>query len=78
MMKILIPSCSVQQQQKVVFVPNFWSLSHEMGFHLEPVFVMLLRNPGIDSQSGGPVRKPYSHDKHKCRHNGTLYERLIH
>jgi hypothetical protein len=31
MMKILIPSCSVQQQQKVVFVPNFWSLSHVDG-----------------------------------------------
>jgi hypothetical protein len=25
----------------------------------EPVFVDLLRSPGIDSQPGGPVRKPY-------------------
>jgi hypothetical protein len=25
----------------------------------EPVFVDLLRRPGIDSQPGGPVRQPY-------------------
>ncbi len=25
----------------------------------EPVFVNLLRSPGIDSQPGGPVQKPY-------------------
>jgi hypothetical protein len=25
----------------------------------EPVFVDLLRSPGIDSQPGGPVRQPY-------------------
>ncbi len=25
----------------------------------EPVFVNLLRSPGIDSQPGGPVRQPY-------------------
>ena len=25
----------------------------------EPVFVNLLRSPGIDSQTGGPVRQPY-------------------
>jgi hypothetical protein len=25
----------------------------------EPEFVNLLRSPGIDSQSGGPVRQPY-------------------
>jgi hypothetical protein len=28
-------------------------------FLSEPVFVNLLRHPGIDSQPGGPVRKPY-------------------
>jgi hypothetical protein len=27
--------------------------------HPEPVFVDLLRGPGIDSQHGGPVRQPY-------------------
>jgi len=27
--------------------------------HTEPVFVNLFRCPGIDSQSGGPVRQPY-------------------
>jgi hypothetical protein len=27
--------------------------------HPEPVFVNLLRNPGIGSQPGGPVRQPY-------------------
>jgi hypothetical protein len=26
--------------------------------HTEPVFVDLLRRPGIDSQPGGPVRNP--------------------
>jgi hypothetical protein len=26
--------------------------------HPEPIFVNLLRSPGIDSQSGGPVRNP--------------------
>jgi hypothetical protein len=25
----------------------------------EPVFVILLRSPGIDSQPGGPVQQPY-------------------
>ncbi len=25
----------------------------------EPVFVNLLRSPGIDAQPGGPVRQPY-------------------
>jgi hypothetical protein len=25
----------------------------------EPVFVNLLRSPGIDSQHGGPVQQPY-------------------
>jgi hypothetical protein len=25
----------------------------------EPLFVNLLRSPGIDSQPGGPVRQPY-------------------
>ncbi len=26
---------------------------------IEPVFVNLVRSPGIDSQPGGPVRQPY-------------------
>jgi hypothetical protein len=30
-----------------------------LSFQPEPVFLYLLRSPGIDSQPGGPVRKPY-------------------
>jgi hypothetical protein len=28
-------------------------------YHTEPVFLNILRSPGIDSQSGGQVRQPY-------------------
>ncbi len=31
----------------------------EIGGVSEPIFVSLLRSPGIDSQPGGPVRQPF-------------------
>jgi hypothetical protein len=41
------------------FEPLAWSTKKEL-CTLEPVFLNLLRGPGIDSQSGGLVQQPYS------------------
>jgi hypothetical protein len=47
----------------LVWIAGCWNssntLSKEPVLLPEPVFVNLIRSPGIDSQPGGPVRRPY-------------------
>jgi hypothetical protein len=51
---------TIQVSSKRELDENCWdSERHTAHQGSEPVFVNLLRSPGIDSQPGGPVRQPY-------------------
>jgi hypothetical protein len=44
------------------------------GLKAEPVFVNLLRSPGINSQPGGTVRQPYLSYRHAMLHRQVVIE----
>ncbi len=64
MQTVETPSCDLQI--RVIKKQNSSPLPHTPKANnscqlakAEPVFVVIFRSPGIDSQPGGPVRKPY-------------------